>query len=113
MEGGFTPDALVDMSGGVEEKFSLKELFKSKTNCEIDKFWAILLRARKKKSVICCNLEPDSTVNELELDNGLIRGHAYVVTTLVTIPMENNKKHRILKCHKYYSLPFTPYERLY
>ena len=54
MEGGFTPDALVDMSGGVEEKFSLKELFKSKTNCEIDKFWAILLRARKKKSVICC-----------------------------------------------------------
>lgn len=97
-EGGFTTDALVDMSGGVEEKFALRDI--SYSNIEMENLWSILLQARNKKSVICCNLEPDEEINDLTLPNGLVKGHAYVVTTLVRIRKEKNKIYRLVKCHK-------------
>lgn len=87
------------MSGGVEEKFSLRDI--SYSNFEIENLWSILLQARTKKSVICCNLEPDEEITDLMLPTGLVKGHAYVVTTLVRIKKENNKIYRLLKCHKY------------
>jgi calpain, invertebrate len=99
LEGGFTTDALVDMSGGVEEKFNLKEI-KYKQKNEIDSLWLILTQAKKKKSVICCNLEPDELVADFKMSNGLVKGHAYVVTTLANVTTSENKKFRLLKCHK-------------
>ena len=84
------------MSGGVEETFELNRVKQARK--EDDEFWRILLQARKKKSVICCNVESDEDTKELELPNGLVKGHAYVVTTLVSFSLDG-KQIRLLKCH--------------
>ena len=90
------------MSGGIEEKFNIKKILESKKKRESDSLWLILKKARSKKSVICCNLEPDEEKPDLRLENGLVKGHAYVVTTLATIRLKDKKTvYRLLKCHKY------------
>ena len=83
------------MSGGVEEIYELNK-FKSLTN--VNEFWSILNRSRQKKSVICCNIEPDESLIEVILPNGLIKGHAYVVTTLATL-LKDQTEIRLVKCH--------------
>lgn len=99
-------EALVDMSGGVEESFNLKEIIRKSSgglNSSED-FWRILLQARRKLSVICCNIDPDPNRPDVQLPNGLVKGHAYVVTTLVTIPYKG-KELRLLKCHNPWGTP--------
>ena len=89
------------MSGGVEEMFHLNTILEANKKSELDSFWRILKQARSKKSVICCNLEADDEIVDLKLENGLVKGHAYVVTTLVSINLKaKNTQYRLLKCHK-------------
>ncbi len=67
LEGGFTTDALVDMSGGIEESFNLAEIRRpasgvaskdsTKAPPDLNTFWNILTTARSKCSVIGCNIE--------------------------------------------------------
>lgn len=56
------------------------------------------MQARNKNSVICCNIEPEPNRAEVELPNGLVKGHAYIVSTLATLPMYGNHELRLLKC---------------
>ena len=90
------------MSGGVEEVFDLNEIRKNTSITtipgDVNTFWKILLQARRKKSVICCNVDSPSSENDSELPNGLVNGHAYVITTLVTIP-HKDEEIRLLKIH--------------
>ena len=101
LEGGFTTDALVDMSGGVQETFNLKKFRNKSLKCfytkEYEDIWEVLIQARNKKSVICCNLDPDENEKEQVLTNGLVKGHAYIISTLAVI-MLNDKEQRLLKC---------------
>ena len=83
------------MSGGVEEIY---ELDKFKSVIKVNKFWSILNRSRQKKSVICCNIEPDESLIDVILPNGLIKGHAYVVSTLATL-LKDQSEIRLVKCH--------------
>jgi hypothetical protein len=67
LEGGFTTDALVDMSGGIEESYDLTEMRKTISNFSavssdpkkpnLNDFWTILTTARRKMSVIGCNID--------------------------------------------------------
>ena len=64
LDGGFTSDALIDMSGGIEEIFDLRDIKRSLRGSPVDKdkldhnsFWEVLLNARKKQSVIGSNIE--------------------------------------------------------
>jgi len=67
LDGGLTIEALIDMSGGMEEEFSLNEI-KNSTGYRLKRdtdlpipdqqtFWDILVHARKKQSVIGCYIE--------------------------------------------------------
>ncbi len=53
--------SLVDMSGGIEETYNLKEIrnFRTKDlkNPDHNTFWNILIKARQKSSVIGCNID--------------------------------------------------------
>ena len=65
LDGGFTSDALIDMSGGIEEIFDLKQIRRTLNSSvrNVDdklnhnQFWEVLINARKKKSVIGSNFE--------------------------------------------------------
>ena len=97
LEGGFTSDALIDMSGGVEETYNLQQIrsnnrgggsSKDAPKLNVSSFWDILESAIKKSSVIGCNIEANeaySLRNELKLPNGLVVGHAYIVTKLAKV----------------------------
>ena len=65
LDGGFTSDALIDMSGGIEEIFDLKQIRRTLNSSvrNVDdklnhnQFWEVLINARKKQSVIGSNIE--------------------------------------------------------
>ena len=48
------------------------------TNKQKEILWKILTKARCKNSVICCNIEPDESLTEQELSNGLVNGRIYI-----------------------------------
>lgn len=98
LDGGLTSDALVDMSGGVTEKFNLDKLREnSMDHAGLDKFWSILCQAQRKRSVVCCSIETDPNCIDSRMMNGLIKAHAYVVTGVVRIK-RGNVVTRLLKC---------------
>lgn len=73
------------MSGGIEETFELRDLRSQfsryhsttdKSKLTYDSLWNILIAARKKSSVLGCNIEvPHGGVPEGRLRNGLVQGH--------------------------------------
>ncbi len=97
LDGGLTTDALIDMSGGFEERYSLKKLAASEA-CEHERFWQVLRQAQAKRSVICCDIERMDEMEGKEREKaGLIRGHAYIVTSLRSI-RRGNKGLYLLRC---------------
>lgn len=72
-------EALVDMSGGLEEKLFLKKL----TQSEKDSLWTIISQAYNKNSIMGCSILPNSFEFEAICSNGLVKGHAYTITKLV------------------------------
>lgn len=64
------------IKGGVQEHFDLSFYKNKKQNSSKQKdiIWKILTKARCKKSVICCNIEPDEILSGQELSNGLVNG---------------------------------------
>jgi hypothetical protein len=88
MEGGFPSDALIDMSGGIEETFQLK---KNDGQASKDNLWMILVKSRQFKSMNAAFLEPDPYEPEKKLPNGLIKGHAYTITRIALIEARNKE----------------------
>ncbi|CAF1014270.1 unnamed protein product [Brachionus calyciflorus] len=94
LEGGFTTDALIDMSGGLEESFSLD---KGSLNQKYkDNLWKILVKSRELKSMNAAYLEPDPRVYEEKLPNGLVKGHAYTISKIALIE-QNGKDVRLIR----------------
>jgi hypothetical protein len=83
------------MSGGVEESFELTPLRTSEVDTET--FWIVLMHAREKKSVVCCNLNDEGDEEEMQLPNGLVKNHAYIVSSLAMVSLEG-KELRLVKC---------------
>jgi calpain, invertebrate len=81
LDGGFTTDALIDMSGGIAEIQSLKGLGVRQK----DELWKVVKQAYEKGSIIGCSLDSDSRVREARLSNGLVKGHAYTITRLASV----------------------------
>lgn len=53
--------------------------------------------SKRKKSVICCNIEREENKKEKQLINGLVKGHAYILSTLASFSYKN-RKIRLVKC---------------
>lgn len=94
------------MSGGIEEAYNLSEIRNRVSHTDksdqVDAktFWSILINARKKRSVIGCNIElpKRSSVAEIKLSNGLVQGHAYVLTKVAEIEI-NGVDCRLLRVY--------------
>ncbi len=70
LEGGYTSDALVDMSAGLEENFVLNNADSLKTR---ENLWNILCKSRELKSMNAAYIEPDPDVYEETQPNGLVK----------------------------------------
>lgn len=81
LDAGQTYDALVDMSGGIQEQFAMDSL----SGDERDNFWTFICKGFEKDCIIGCSISPDPSVREARMDNGLVRGHAYTVTKVIDL----------------------------
>jgi len=93
LDGGFTTDALIDMSGGIEESFDIKKMgYKEKDN-----FWSILYQAYHKNSIMGCSINADPAAREARMYNGLVKGHAYTITKVTEISV-NGSSTKLIRC---------------
>ncbi|XP_074945986.1 calpain-13 [Phalacrocorax aristotelis] len=86
LHGGYLSDALVDLTGGVQVQLSLKD-----PPPDLEE---ILKAADKSKCLIVCSTSGQLRRN-IELRNGIVRGHAYTVTGTVKLRYKNGWKHII------------------
>ncbi|GIY53238.1 calpain-B [Caerostris extrusa] len=80
LKGGTACEAMEDFTGGVSEVY---ELDKAPSN-----FYRILHKAFERWSLMSCSIEPDPNILEMELPNGLIRGHAYSITKVKLVEVQ-------------------------
>ncbi|XP_068088880.1 calpain-13-like isoform X3 [Hyperolius riggenbachi] len=78
---GFISEALVDFTGGVQMDFNL-------SNPPPD-LRDIVLAAARSGSLMGCTTPGDLHTGNMELQNGLVKGHAYTVTNGVQIEYKN------------------------
>ncbi|XP_062345334.1 calpain-13 [Cinclus cinclus] len=86
LNGGYLSDALVDLTGGVQVQFSLKD-----PPPDLEE---ILKAADRSRCLMGCSTQGQSRRN-IELRNGIVQGHAYTITGAVKIPYKNGWKHII------------------
>jgi hypothetical protein len=70
LEGGFTTDALIDLTGGIEETFLLHDNDSHKSRNDL---WKILQKSREMKSMAAVYIEPNPYVFEEKMSNGLCK----------------------------------------
>ncbi|XP_074434314.1 calpain-13 [Larus michahellis] len=83
LHGGYLSDALVDLTGGVQVQFSLKD-----PPSDLEE---ILKAAAKSQCLMGCSTS--GHLRNIELRNGIVQGHAYTVTGAVKIRYKNGWKH--------------------
>ncbi|CAF3599350.1 unnamed protein product [Rotaria sp. Silwood1] len=84
MESGLTTDALIDMTGGIEEAFELNDP-STATNEFKEQVKRVLWQAYLRKSMLGCSITADPRVTEARLPNGLVKGHAYSITRVADV----------------------------
>ncbi|KFV18191.1 Calpain-13, partial [Tauraco erythrolophus] len=85
LHGGYISDALVDLTGGVQVQFSLKD-----PPPDLEE---IVKAADKSKCLMGCSTS--GQLRNIELRNGIVQGHAYTITGVVKIGYKNGWKHLI------------------
>ncbi|XP_056021311.1 calpain-B-like isoform X6 [Ostrea edulis] len=80
LKGGSTCEAMVDFTGGVSEFFDLK---KAPPN-----MFSIMLKASQRGSLMGCSIDADPNELEARVDNGLVMGHAYSITSVILMDIE-------------------------
>ncbi|KFW77039.1 Calpain-13, partial [Manacus vitellinus] len=86
LNGGYLSDALVDFTGGIQVQFSLKD-----PPPDLEE---ILKAADKSRCLMGCST-PGQASRNIELRNGIVRGHAYTITGAVKIRYKNGWTHII------------------
>ncbi|KAM3930150.1 calpain-13-like [Leptodactylus fuscus] len=81
---GFISEALVDFTGGVQMDFNL-----SKPPSDLQD---IVLAAARSKSLMGCTTPGDLHTGNIELQNGLVQGHAYTVTDGTQVEYNNGSE---------------------
>jgi Ca2+-binding EF-hand superfamily protein len=91
LEGGMTDDALVDFTGGIGSRMDLTR----HKDLPPDLFQR-LLRNDKMSTLMGCSINATRSTMENRLTNGLIIGHAYSITRVLEITV-NQKKQQLLR----------------
>lgn len=79
LKGGQTSEAMEDFTGGVTETFDLRKPEDG------ENFFRLMLKAQARQSLMCCSIEAKPNEIEAKCDNGLIKGHAYSITSIKKI----------------------------
>ncbi|NEQ73273.1 MAG: hypothetical protein F6K23_09440 [Okeania sp. SIO2C9] len=77
LKAGLCGEGMEDFTGGLTEVFNLQ---KPPAN-----LFQIMQRAMKGQGLMCCSIEAKPNQIEAKLDNGLVKGHGYSVTGVVTV----------------------------
>ncbi|KAK6189908.1 hypothetical protein SNE40_001878 [Patella caerulea] len=77
LEGGQTMDALVDLTGGLAERYMLEEYDPN--------MYRLILRAHKNGAFITCSRKGDWNDSTKSDATGLVSGHAYTITCVIKI----------------------------
>ncbi len=85
LDAGQTYDALIDMSGGIQEQFDLTEMRYSGK----EELWNTFKLSFEQDSILSCSINPDKYVREARLSNGLVKGHAYTITKIHQLDMRS------------------------
>ncbi|GAB6027583.1 Calpain-like cysteine peptidase [Chamberlinius hualienensis] len=89
LEGGQSKDALVDLTGGFAECYSL---------AGVDyEFYQQLQRAYSSGAFITCSRKGEWNHNHQTDRQGLVSGHAYTVTSVTTVPTRDGKRSHLLR----------------
>ena len=76
-----------DFTGGVTETFDLK-----KATAKLE---GIMVKSVARQSLMCCSIEAKPNEIEAKLDNGLIKGHAYSITSVKKVREKLNSSRPI------------------
>ena len=68
---------MVDFTGGCSEIYDL-------TRSVPDELFSIMHKAYQRKSLNCCSIQPDPDIYEAKTELGLIKGHAYSITKVIS-----------------------------
>lgn len=94
LNGGNSIDAMIDMSGGIEEYYNLKKIRLNKIinmgqfNITKNTFWEILLQLNKVNFALTCNIDKQLNASDI-MQNGLIRCHSYAITNIIQYSTKN------------------------
>jgi calpain, invertebrate len=80
LDAGQTADGLIDMTGGIEETFDLKNMKQ-----DLNSFFGFLNNSFAHDSMMGSSINASSNEMEARLSNGLVKGHAYSITAFVTL----------------------------
>eukprot|EP00118_Oscarella_pearsei_P028840 m.3059 g.3059 ORF g.3059 m.3059 type:complete len:660 (+) comp9038_c0_seq1:64-2043(+) len=90
LKGGKAAEAMVDFTGGVTETIDLKK--------PPAKLFRNLLTAAAAKSLMSCSIGAKTRKDmEAKMDNGLVMGHAYSVTDIKQVRLENGKEAQLIR----------------
>jgi len=87
LESGQTYDALIDMSAGIQESIDIQKMASSN---QIDQLWTLLERSYQKNAIMCCSILPDPSIKEARLSNGLVKGHAFTLTSVALVDLDGS-----------------------
>ncbi|XP_035265940.1 calpain-5-like [Anguilla anguilla] len=82
LDGGNTADAMVDFTGGVAESIDMEEGKYATSIAARMKLIEDLLNVFERGGIISCAIKVKQSDREIHMANGLVRGHAYSVTSL-------------------------------
>lgn len=87
LDGGFTEEAMIDLTGGINERFQVDRL--RYNTQERNSFWNLLIKAHSMKSLMGASI---NQVNGREAVryNGLVEGHAYSITKIIEVNKNNS-----------------------
>jgi calpain, invertebrate len=89
LEGGQTNDALIDLSGGIQENYTIVTYDYQMS----DTLWQNTKKAIELNSITGCFINPDPKIKEARLSNGLVKGHAYTITKIA----ETTSRERLIR----------------
>lgn len=98
LDGGDTVDALIDMTGGVHERFRFRKKQNDDGSSRVvdsDSLWKILFQSFSQKSLVGATIDMrDGKGDQYSKDNGLTLGHAYTVLNAYEL-LNNNGEYSL------------------
>ncbi|XP_077778353.1 calpain-6 [Podarcis muralis] len=89
LDGGNTAEAIVDFTGAVAESIDMIDGHYSHDIIERAKLFEDLLKVQRRDGLISCYIMPLSSDEfEGQTEMGLVKGHAYSVTEILKMPLE-------------------------